>query len=97
MKTPLQVGDRVAFYEGAVRFIGVISVIYQNENIRIEGNVTQFLVHKNQCRRLVKKKRRHVWIRTDKRFNNGLDLSCVTTDEESPPYPWEWKRFEEVK
>lgn len=60
MKTPLKVGDRVAVYDGVLKYCRTIEAIAPSGAVRISGSTAWF--HPKQCRRLVKKKRREWWI-----------------------------------
>lgn len=62
MKKPFKVGERVAVYHGAARFVGHIKDI-RNGTVLVEESYgeSQFW-HPKQCRRLVSKEKRRVWV-----------------------------------
>ncbi len=59
-----KVGDRVAIYEPFQRRIGWItgSCIDGNVWIGNEPHEMSYQIHSKQCRRLIKKKRREIWV-----------------------------------
>ena len=60
MKREFKVGDRVAAYIGRQRIVGTIETIYEGKHMVLNGSAD--LLHPKQCRHLVKKERRRVWI-----------------------------------
>lgn len=81
MKTPFKVGDRVAVYSGRGRFVGTVETVMNTIlEVRLDGRVGQF--HSHQCRRLVKKPRRRVWIAESNlvdSINSGLGVPAYRT------------------
>jgi hypothetical protein len=76
MKKPLQVGDRVSvagathngsatFYEparGRVSHLNPIPTAKGMVQVTMDGESEIYVVHRHQCRRLVKRERRRVWV-----------------------------------
>jgi len=60
MKCPFKVGERVVVYNAGERFIATISYVNINNTFVQVGSATPF--HTKQCRRLVKKKRRELFV-----------------------------------
>lgn len=89
--TQFKVGDRVAVYECFARHVGIITGMTKKTSfyVRLDGFDDGCAYHPKQCRRLVKKKRRSVWVKPES--YDGTGLHCV---------PWEcdgWIEFSEVK
>jgi hypothetical protein len=60
-KKPLAPGDRVAVYSGLSRCIGIVESTTEGlALVRVGLNVRTY--HVKQCRRLVRRERRRVWI-----------------------------------
>lgn len=62
MKKPFERGDRIAAYQGGERFIAIVGSKDTMGRLMLEGHGRDFCIHEKQCRRLVKKKRRAIWI-----------------------------------
>lgn len=93
MKTPFKIGDRVAVYENIERRVSVIESVGANGIIRLVGSSIRF--HPKQCRRLIPKKRREIWIIERDGF---LYPSLVTLlKSESEVTGDKWIRFVEAK
>lgn len=101
MKKPFQVGERVscAWYDGVFR--GEILRIDNTECIQIifdDGRVRRS--HVRQCRRLIKKPRRRVWV------SNGMVCKLQESDDGFSGLGWsayrqnpghDWVEFIEVR
>jgi hypothetical protein len=66
-KEPLKVGDRVAAYAGHDRRVGKIAYIHKDgwlsfENPYEEPMVAFAMYSPKQCRRLIKKERKRIWV-----------------------------------
>lgn len=59
-----KVGDRVRAYEKAFLTEGIIKLI-QGKVIVIESNNNDHYFHRKQCRKLIKKPRRRIWVAVD--------------------------------
>lgn len=93
MKKPFQVGERVVIYDYVA---GPINRIYTISNVNkdvlgvIDSNYVFQYYHRKQCRRLVKKNRREIWVNPD---IIGLRLSPYVM----PSPASGWIRFIEAK
>lgn len=102
MKQPFKAGDRVAVYAGPMRIIGAIALIEPDGHIILDKYENVW--HPKQCRRLIKKQRREVWIRQSSEggLTSGWMFSLsgdkpiyIPTDEHNRPNGT-WIRFREV-
>jgi hypothetical protein len=59
-----KVGDRVAAYEFGVRHPGEVKAIEESGELVVlrDGFLNEFKIHPKQCRRLVRRTTRRVWI-----------------------------------
>lgn len=66
-REPLKVGDRCAVYTSRGRNVGTVMEISEHTgNIKVvEGDNFCSWVHPKQCRRLIPKKRREIWVVID--------------------------------
>lgn len=81
-----KVGDRVRVYQCEVKDTGTISDISEDGLIKVVSKEVTYIVHYKQCRRLIKKKRREIWISPIPELFSYL------------PTPTEgWIKFREVK
>lgn len=112
MGSKFKVGEKVAVYTGtesperlkiAIRSVGRVVGDWNDELIRVEisnGGPT-FGFHPKQCRRLVKKPRRRVWI--DKGFLDGKLSKFTEADgtvlsrEPEPNYLYQFVEFIEAR
>lgn len=65
MAVNMKVGDKIVIYNNGERFTALVAALPlgENQNIVVDnGRSPAFYVHPKQCRRLVKKERRRVWI-----------------------------------
>lgn len=66
MKKPFVVGERVAVYIAGTRSVGRVLALLEFGNLKIKckpGEAYGYrIVHPKQCRRLVRKERRVIWI-----------------------------------
>lgn len=69
MKNPFKPQDRVRVYTANGVFVGVVSYVCADQDclmIEVQDNPkVERIVHFRQCRRLVKKKRREIWVDLD--------------------------------
>ncbi len=68
MKRPFQVGDRVVVYWYPVRYTGkVIEITNKGRALSVlkDSDGVEILALPQQCRRLIPKKRRSVWLNLD--------------------------------
>ncbi len=104
-----KVGDRVAMY-GAIYthtgwrdargLRGTVIIVHSNDSIRVEVDKATFDVHPIQCRKLVKKEQRRIWMNV-----NPFDFEVVRINVpqigghgEISSTPQEgWLEFVEVK
>lgn len=94
-KKPLQVGERVAAYSGGDRHVGTVERKLSSGAYEIDVESGHLLVHPKQCRRLVKKPRRRIWL-----FKAYLDGGRVQGSPIllAPPNTSEaWIEFSEVR
>lgn len=96
MKREFKVGDRVrvygARYNGTVEpFVATIEHIYQNGSIKVSSdNIMYCEIHPKQCRHLVKKERRRIWVK----FHPQGQIYTVECSE---PQEEGWIEFVEVR
>lgn len=59
-----KVGDRVAVYTGGNRYVAEIADMLNDGTLRFErvGAIGSFYAHPKQCRRLIRRERRRVYI-----------------------------------
>ena len=103
MKRPFQVGERVRVYVvfGNVPFSGSgkVETVDQPENtvwVLLDDGTSSgsILVHHKQCRRLVKRKRRSVWV--DKEWLDGKTVSCSVEFKRPTKHLEDYVEFREV-
>jgi hypothetical protein len=96
-----KIGDRVAVYNNGQRYIGIVcdDSVEGIDQIPVKaGNGPSYIVHKNQLRKLVKKERRRVWVRTryiDQSYKLP-DIVCLEATEVNP-HDSQWTEFVEVR
>lgn len=97
MKKPFVAGEKVAVYmDGATRKTGIVigfSSHAKDKELHVEFNIgsgERFWAHPKQCRRLVKKERKRVWVqyRDDGSWSNFSIVEPVRAG---------WVEFVEVK
>lgn len=108
MKTPLKVGDRVRVYgkpgpdggcwEAKVVACRVVAPWGVGMDVRSTYDDETYTVHPKQCRRLIKKPRRRVWLnenalRTDRNNEGGWSV-CF---EKPKVYLSDWVEFIEAR
>lgn len=82
-----QVGDKVAAYLGSKKYVGMVNHIDDRREphmVVVETETDTLSFHPKQCRRLVKKKRREIWV--------DPDFNCFLESENEG-----WIRFVEAK
>ena len=99
MKNPFKPGDRVRVYTGNGVFNSTVVYICADQDCLIvqadSGQRDIGAVHFRQCRRLVKKKRKEIWVDTGRIVTCGLsEPSYLPASHE--PFPGATK-FREVK
>jgi hypothetical protein len=98
-----KVGDRVAYYLSSHRRTGKVLSVHANASLQVdEDNASprwEYNVHPKQCRKLVKKPRRKVFILEQELVNFQKETSAPAWEK-----PWEdldfdspWVEFVEVK
>lgn len=75
MKEPFKIGDRVAVYQSffgrSERNIGLV-IDTGNQAIKVQHDSgLMWILHPKQCRRLVKKERRRIWVLREPGFALG--------------------------
>lgn len=90
-----KVNERVVVYHGGDRNIGEICQIYDQGTILVDtAEAGRIVAHPKQCRRLVKKIRRKLWIaKSDFRISRGT----ITPLYEEPMLKKLWIEFVECK
>lgn len=85
MTPPLKPGERVAFYNWGERHVGTV-VSIDDDHIEVNTGICQHGVHRKQCRRLKKRKRREWWIARSPRTGEWkvFDYNPQNADEPSP-------------
>lgn len=98
-KRPFEVGDRVAAYNCTKRYEGVVWSIDNRRwptTLVIETRDDVLSFHPKQCRRLVRKERRRVWVNMDHWDYYKADNPAHAYLEEPQDTPG-WVEFIEVK
>lgn len=84
MKKPFQVGDRIAVYFGFERYTGTITEIRQDGFLKYvedgRGDGALIFAHPKACRRLVKRKRRELWVNI---LSTGTVAGVFWSEEEA--------------
>lgn len=112
MSRPLQVGDRVAVY-GAIfstkkkEYFGsavdwrkgeVVGTVQAGDMIVFKDEWGEdFTAHPKQCRRLVKKERRRVWVYQDRLGSITEQPTAYYRDQPPDDSPGHWVEFIEVR
>lgn len=100
-----KIGDRVAAYNNGQRVVGTVTSIEaglkQNSgpvvvSWDVPTGIGWISVHPKQCRKLVKRTRRRIWVRPDTLTNNyiinGSNLFAVSSQPQA-----NWVEFVEVR
>jgi hypothetical protein len=64
-KEPLSPWSKIVFYNNGVRMPGLVEFVLSDEQIQVispREDHTRFVVHRKQCRRLVKKPKLEFWV-----------------------------------
>ncbi len=103
MKNPFKPQERVRVYTPNGTFTGIVSYVCADQDclmVEVQENPkVERIVHFRQCRRLVKKKRREIWVDLNvftKTMWTGISDSAVTYAACSHNFPGATK-FREVK
>lgn len=96
-----KVGDRVVVYHNASRIVGWLTEITGADSAVFQSDeMSRILVHPKQCRRLIKKKKKEIWVSPDlikfwgSDFRSQLSGNPVCWTETERPG---WIRFIEAK
>ncbi|HMX99892.1 MAG TPA: hypothetical protein PK473_03180 [Nitrosomonas sp.] len=97
-----KVGDRVATYSHEGRLIGKIAVVWDGESmldISFAFRNGTYRFHYNQCRRLIKKKYREIWVSEEflKEWKTLADCPHIYSSESNLTNTKGYKRFREMK
>lgn len=93
-----KVGDRVVVYSGMVVQRGIVGSLlsYTGVVVKLDDGEGTLCVSSKQCRRLVKKSNRRVWI-DYKAAQNGLAQDVFLTEPVNPYDRADYTEFVEVK
>lgn len=93
----LKVGDRVAYYDSGFRDTGTIGAC-EPATSRVRIDPSGGWVHPKQCRRLIRKERRHVWVNPNPTSQGDLWRVHPGNNFVSPSKPNDgWIEFVEVR
>ena len=97
-----KVGERVAVYWYDGRFTGAVEKIHANGSLQIVFDNFSYRksAHPKQCRRLVKKERRRVWLPlkyVDRAPTDTENLTIGIYRSSIPPTNPDWAEFIEVR
>lgn len=89
-----KVGDRVAVYNSENRYTGTVTKIsseFFTDCIFVAREKSEYVYHKKQCRKLVKKERRRVWVRFEDPAGSthSFNPACAIAPD--------WAEFVEVR
>lgn len=92
-----KVGDRVVMYNGFARHTGVINSLVRSSlyQIKIDSTESVMTFHEKQCRKLVKKERRRVWV--DVEALRAISEDSVNGKGDGLIDVSEWIEFTEVR
>jgi hypothetical protein len=103
MSQTFKPGDRVAIYAGGRRYVGEVLGFFQGDseklNVRFEDGVVN-LCSPEQCRRIVKKKRRQwagQWIRAEETGSEAVVFLPNASNQELTSLVGELATLREVK